>query len=611
MRQAGRTLPGYRAIRKRHDLFEVCRRPELCAQVTLEPVEAHGVDAAVMFADIMLPVIGMGVDVQLVENVGPVIDRPIESLDDVRALRVPEPEDAVPFVLEAVRIVRESLVADRALVGFCGGPFTVAGYLIEGKPTREFAKTKACMFGTPEVWHELMERLSETFLRYVRAKVEAGADAIQLFDSWVGALTVEDYEEFVAPYSERILGGLSVPTIHFGTGTSHLLESMAAAGGDVIGLDWRIPLGEGWERVGVGPRRPGEPRSSAAPRVVGPCGARYRRHPRGGRRAARAHLQPRPRRPPEHRSGAAAPPPRARARADRRRRGLSDAVVLWRTARRPRPEDIRPYLEDIREGRPVSDAAVEELTERYRRIGGRSPLDEITERQRAALERELGIPVHLGMKHWRPRIVEAADRAVEGGATRVLGLVLAPHYSRLSIAGYRERLEAGLAGRAELVFVESWHDHEPFLDVLAGRVRGTDAHVVFTAHSLPERILAMGDPYRDELLRTSELVAGRAGLDDWSFAFQSESATGEPWLGPDIVEHLDDLHARGVRKVLVAPVGFVSDHLEILWDIDVEARERAAELDLELDRIESLNDDPAFISALATLVRTALLRSPA
>jgi protoporphyrin/coproporphyrin ferrochelatase len=275
------------------------------------------------------------------------------------------------------------------------------------------------------------------------------------------------------------------------------------------------------------------------------------------------------------------------------------------------PEDIRLYLEDIREGRPVSDQAVEELTERYRRIGGRSPLNEITERQRAALEREVGIPVHLGMKHWRPRIGEAAELAVEGGATRVLGLVLAPHYSRLSIAGYRERLEAGLAGRAELVFVESWHDHEPFIDVLADRVRGTDAHVVFTAHSLPERILAMGDPYKDELLRTSELVALRADQDDWSFAFQSESATGEPWLGPDIVDHLDDLHARGVRKVLVAPVGFVSDHLEILWDIDVEARERAAELDLELDRIESLNDDPAFIGALAALVRTALLRSPA
>ena len=269
-------------------------------------------------------------------------------------------------------------------------------------------------------------------------------------------------------------------------------------------------------------------------------------------------------------------------------------------------DDIRPYLEDIREGRPVSDHAVEELTERYRGIGGRSPLDEVTERQRAALERELELPVHVGMKHWQPRIADAVEAALGGGATEIVGVVLAPHYSALSIAGYRERLEAALDGRAELRFVESWHDHEPFIAVLADRVRGTDAHVVFTAHSLPERILAMGDPYRDQLLETSRLIAERAGLEHWSFAFQSASPTGEPWLGPDILDELDALHDRGVRKVLVAPVGFVSDHLEILWDLDVEARERAAELGLELDRIESLNDDPQFIRAVTALVRSTL-----
>jgi len=191
------------------------------------------------------------------------------------------------------------------------------------------------------------------------------------------------------------------------------------------------------------------------------------------------------------------------------------------------------------------------------------------------------------------------------GAQRLGGVVLAPHYSRISIGGYRDRLEQALDGRAELVFVESWHDHEPYLRLLAERVRGTDAHVVFTAHSLPERILAEGDPYRDQLLETSQLVAERAGLESWSFAFQSESRTGEPWLGPDILDELESLHARGVGKVLVAPAGFVSDHLEILWDLDVEARERAAQLGLELDRIESLNDDPGFIRALAVLVEKA------
>ena len=270
-----------------------------------------------------------------------------------------------------------------------------------------------------------------------------------------------------------------------------------------------------------------------------------------------------------------------------------------------RPEDIPAYFSDIRGGRPVRQEAVDELTERYRRIGGMSPLNRITEQQRAGLEQATGLRVYVGMKHWHPRIPEAVDQALADGADRLVGIVLAPHYSRISIGGYRDRLEQGLAGRAELVFVESWHDHEPYLALLAERVRGTDAHVVFTAHSLPERILAEGDPYPDQLLETSRLVAERAGVADWSFAFQSESPTGEPWLGPDILVELETLYARGVRTILVAPVGFVSDHLEILWDIDVEAREKAVELGLELDRIESLNADPAFIRALADLVGEA------
>jgi ferrochelatase len=282
-----------------------------------------------------------------------------------------------------------------------------------------------------------------------------------------------------------------------------------------------------------------------------------------------------------------------------------DAVVLMAYGSPSEPEDVRPYLEDVRGGRPVSDQAVEELAERYRRIGGRSPLDDVTEAQRAALERELGAPVFVGMKHWRPRIAEAVEAALAAGATRIVGLVLAPHYSRLSIGGYRERLEKALADRAGLVLVESWHDEPAFIDALAERVRGTDASVVFTAHSLPERILDEGDPYRDQLLETARLVAERAGVERWSFAFQSASPTGEPWLGPDVLEELERLRAEGVSKVLGAPVGFVSDHLEILWDLDVEARERAAELGLEWARTESLNDEPAFVHALAELVRKA------
>jgi uroporphyrinogen decarboxylase len=218
--------------------------------VTLQPVRAHDVDAAVMFADIMLPVIGMGVDVELVENVGPVIANPVRTNDDVQRLRVPDPQEAVPFILEAVRLVRAELPAEKAVIGFAGGPFTVAGYLIEGKPTREFVQTKRCMYAQPEVWHALMDKLADTFVAYLRAKVTAGADVIQLFDSWVGTLSAEDYEEFVAPYSARVLAAVDVPTIHFGTGTTHLLPAMREAGGDVIGLDWRIPIEGGWEIVG-------------------------------------------------------------------------------------------------------------------------------------------------------------------------------------------------------------------------------------------------------------------------------------------------------------------------------------------------------------------------
>jgi ferrochelatase len=271
--------------------------------------------------------------------------------------------------------------------------------------------------------------------------------------------------------------------------------------------------------------------------------------------------------------------------------------------------DVPAYYADIRGGRPIRPELLDDLVARYRALGieDESPLNAITEETRAALQRELGdIPVFTGMKHWTPRIAEAAERALAAGADTVVGLVLAPHYSSMSIGGYRRQLEEALAGRAELRFVESWHDDHGFVDVLADRVRGTEAHVAFTAHSLPARILQEGDPYKDQLLETSALVAGRAALRDWSFSFQSESPTGEPWLGPDILEHLEELHARGVANVLVCPVGFVADHLEIRWDLDHEAREKADELGMKFARIEMPNADPAFVVVLARLVQRAL-----
>jgi ferrochelatase len=273
-----------------------------------------------------------------------------------------------------------------------------------------------------------------------------------------------------------------------------------------------------------------------------------------------------------------------------------------------RLSDVPAYYADIRGGRPIAPQNLADLVERYRRLGieDSSPLNAITEQTRAALEEELDVPVFTGMKHWAPRIADAAEAALASGAQEIVGLVLAPHYSALSIAGYREQLERALEDRAELHFVESWHDEPGFVELLAERVRETDAHVVFTAHSLPARILDSGDPYKDQLLETSRLVADASGVSNWSFSFQSESPTGEPWLGPDILDHLESLRGQGVGRVLVCPVGFVSDHLEIRWDLDVEAQEKAVELGMQLERIEMPNADPTFVRTLAGIVRRAL-----
>ncbi|TML25449.1 MAG: ferrochelatase [Actinobacteria bacterium] len=242
--------------------------------------------------------------------------------------------------------------------------------------------------------------------------------------------------------------------------------------------------------------------------------------------------------------------------------------------------DVPAYYADIRGGRPIRPELLDDLVQRYRLLGieDGSPLNAITEQTRAALERELDVPVFTGMKHWTPRIADAAERAVAGGAQTVVGLVLAPHYSAMSIGGYRTQLAEALEGRAELAFIDSWHDDAGFVEVLADRVRGTEAHVVFTAHSLPARVLETGDPYKDQLLETSQLVAERAGLRTWTF----------------------------VADVLVCPVGFVADHLEIRWDLDHEAREKARELGMHLDRIDMPNADRAFVQVLAGLVRRAL-----
>ena len=252
MRQAGRYMPEYRLIREKHSLLEICYQPELAAEVTLQPVHALGVDAAILFADILLPVIPLGLGLEFAQGEGPVIGKPVRSLDDVAAMRPVHAETDLGYVMEAIRILRRELNGT-PLIGFCGAPFTVASYIVEGGSSREFLKTKTRMYSAPEVWHALMEKLSGVLADYLVAQIRAGAQAVQVFDSWVGALSPQDYESFVLPYSQRILSAAraeNVPVIHFGTNTTTLLPLMKRAGGDVIGLDWRIPLDDGWRLLG-------------------------------------------------------------------------------------------------------------------------------------------------------------------------------------------------------------------------------------------------------------------------------------------------------------------------------------------------------------------------
>jgi uroporphyrinogen decarboxylase len=250
MRQAGRSFAAYRKLRERYGILELAKTPELCAEVTLMPVRELGVDAAVLFADIMLPLEPMGVGLRIEPEVGPIIDRPIRSSADVEALRPFDPA-GVSFTLDGIRLVRGELDGSAGVIGFSGAPFTLACYLIEGRPSRDFATAKAFMYREPAAWHELMERLSVMVTAYLRAQVEAGADVVQVFDSWVGGLGPADYAAFVQPHVKRIFDALvDVPTIHFGTGTSAILELMAGAGGDVIGVDHRVSLADAWRRVG-------------------------------------------------------------------------------------------------------------------------------------------------------------------------------------------------------------------------------------------------------------------------------------------------------------------------------------------------------------------------
>ncbi|MDY6834101.1 MAG: uroporphyrinogen decarboxylase, partial [Chloroflexota bacterium] len=253
MRQAGRYMEEYRRIREKHGFLTMCKTPDIATEVTLQPVSRLGVDAAILFADILLPLEGMGLNLEFAKNEGPVLHNPIATEKDVEALRVTRAEEATPFVLEAVRGVVKELKGAIPLIGFSGAPFTLASYAIEGGGSRNYVSTKTMMFSRPDLWDKLMRKISDVVTDYLIAQIHSGAQAVQLFDSWVGCLSPEDYRQYVLPFSQSVIDGLkaeNVPVIHFGTDSAMLLSSMREAGGDVIGVDWRINLDDAWRQIG-------------------------------------------------------------------------------------------------------------------------------------------------------------------------------------------------------------------------------------------------------------------------------------------------------------------------------------------------------------------------
>jgi len=252
MRQAGRYMKEYRTLRKKYSFLEMCKNPEIAAQVTLQPIEKFKLDAAIIFSDILIPLEPMGVEFEFAKGEGPVFHHPVREMKDIEKLRVIEPEEEVPFLVKAIRMVRKELEGKIPLIGFSGAPFTLASYIIEGGHSRNYILTKGLMYQNRPAWNALMNKISDVLIRYLNTQIRAGAQAVQLFDSWVGCLSPSDYEEYVLPYSKRVIDGVdkSVPLIHFATSNSTLLELMKRAGGDVIGVDWRMDIGEAWARLG-------------------------------------------------------------------------------------------------------------------------------------------------------------------------------------------------------------------------------------------------------------------------------------------------------------------------------------------------------------------------
>ena len=526
------------------------------------------------------------------------------------------------------------------LIGFAGAPFTVASYLVEGGPSRSYARTKALMHGDPTLWASLLDTLADIAVASLRAQVAAGAGAVQLFDSWAGALAPGDYERFVLPASRKVLRGLDdlgVPRIHFGVGTGELLALMAGAGAEVVGVDWRVPLDEARRRVGPGRAVQGnlDPAVCLAPWDVVESETRDVLVRGGGTghvfnlgHGVLPETDPavlgRIVEPALTRSAATVSGGRLEGSA------VTSVGVLVMSHGTPRSLDELPaFYTEIRRGRPPPPELLADLARRYEAIGGTSPLNERTRAQvegiRGALEarapgavprrrrrqvrtaadrRRRRRPRPPGRaQHDRPRphtpLLRRQRRCVRGGG---------PADAAASAGGGRDAVV--------LRMIDQWHLAPAFVRLVAGRVprrvarlpdeAGAGAMVVFTAHSIPARLVDAGDPYAAQVHESAAAVAQAADVDRWCVAWQSAGRTDDAWLGPDVREVIAGLADTAATGVVVCPIGFVSDHLEVLYDLDVEAADAARRVGLPFARTASLNDDPAFCAMLADVVVAAV-----
>ncbi len=553
MRQAGRSLPEYRAARGSGSILEAIGRPELAAELTVQPVRRYGVDAAILFSDIVVPAAAVGFGIDVEPGVGPVVAEPFRSESDLERLRPAEPEVDFAPVTETVRLVVAELGPDVPLIGFAGGPFTVASYLIEGGPSRHYLRTKALMHQDPGLWVRLLDRLADLAVASLRSQIRAGAAAVQLFDSWAGALSPGDYERFVLPASTKVLQGvadLEVPRIHFGVGTGELLELMGRAGAEVVGIDWRVPLDRARARIGPDHAVQGnlDPALCLAGWEATEAEARDVLRRGGGtghifnlghgvlpetdpdvltRLVELVHSAPAPGPPGPliGRTHAGPTPP------------VTPVGVLVMAHGTPATlDDLPDFYTEIRRGRPPSQGQLADLRRRYEAIGGTSPLNERTRDQVAQIQRALDrrrpgrFVVALGMKFAPPRIEDAVADLRRRGVDRIIGVVLAPHSSVVSVGDYERRAAtaagAVMAGATAggdagegvgppagsgpvLSVVDHWYDEPGFARLVAGQVTDAlatlpptarhGAVVLFTAHSLPQRAFVdEGDTYPDQ-----------------------------------------------------------------------------------------------------------------